>query len=275
MAGGAPGAGNGSQQDGIGSAAVFGNSTTAAGFAGIAVDGSGNVFVADWHMIRKVTPAGVVTTIPGSTSAGFVDGTGATARFNHPGGLAVDAAGNLLIVDSGNFAIRRIGLGGVVTTLSQGGGFVAGAASDGTALGVNASGPIAVDAAGNMLVAASSAVAKIGPTGVVADFAGLSQGFADGIGTAAKFYAPYDVSFDASGNLYVVDSFFAIRKVTPAAIVSTPVVANAFSSFAPGGASVPAGALVVPPGVSLYRALATPSGNFYLIVGCSLQRTGP
>lgn len=276
VAGGPPGAGNGTQQDGTGAAAVFGNSTNGAGFTGIAVDGSGNVFVADWHTIRKVTPAGVVITIAGSTSAGFVDGTGAAARFNHPSGIVVDAAGNLLVVDNGNGSIRRVSPGGVVTTLAQGGaGFVAGAATDGTALLVLADSGIAVDVAGDMFVATSSAVQTISPTGVLSNFAGSAQGFADGVGTAAKFYTPFDLSFDASGNLYVVDSFFAIRKVTPAALVTTPVVANAFTSSAPGGPAVPAGALVAAPGVSLYRALATQSGNFYLIVGCSLQRTGP
>ena len=86
---------------------------------------------------------------------------------------------------------------------------------------------------------------------------------------------PEDLSLDAAGNLYVVESAFALRKVTPAAVVTTPVVADQFTNAAPGGPAVPAGALVVPPGVNLRRALATPSGNFYLIVGCSLQKTGP
>jgi hypothetical protein len=278
LAGGAPGAGNGTQQDGTGSAAVFGGLNGNSGLAGVAVDGSGNVFVTDWHTIRKVTPAGVVTTIAGSTAAGFADGAGTAARFKFPRGMAFDGAGNLVVVDSGNFAIRRISPAGTVSTLAQGGaGFVAGAATNGTAQGVLATNGIAVDAAGNILVATTSPVGvqAISPAGALSDFAGSAQGFADGPGVAAKFYTTEDLSLDASGNLYVVDSFYAIRKVTPAALVSTPVVANAFTTSAPGSPPVPAGALVLAPGIGLYRALATPSGHFYLIVGCSLQKTGP
>jgi hypothetical protein len=276
-AGGAPGNGPGSEQDGTGSAAVFGGTRNA--LAGVAVDTSGNVFVGDWHAIRKVTPAGVVTTFAGATSTGFADGTGTAARFNSVSGLAFDGAGNLVVADSGNFAVRRISPAGVVTTLAQGGaGFVAGAASNGTALGVfSDGGGIVVNAAGNMLVASTSPVSiqSITPSGVASTLAGSTQGFADGVGSAAQFYALSDLSLDTSGNLYAIDSFWAIRRVTPAANVTTPVVAYAFTSYVPGSPPVPAGALVAPVGVSLYRALATPSGNFFLIVGCSLQRTGP
>ena len=279
LAGGAPGAGPTSEQDGTGSAAVFGNVNNGVALAGVAVDGSGNVFVADWNAIRKVTPAGVVTTFAGGTAGGFVDGTGNAARFLQASGLAFDTAGNLLVVDGGNNAIRRITPAGAVSTLAQtGAGFVAGAATNGTALGIATDrGGIAVTAAGTMFVGTGSpnGIASISPTGVVSGFAGAVQGFADGTGSAAKFYIVDDLSFDAAGNLYAVDHDFAIRKVTPAAVVTTPVVIFRFSDFSPGGAPAPAGALVAPAGVNLYRALATPSGNFYLIVGCSLQKTGP
>lgn len=277
MAGGAPGAGNGSQVNGTGSAAVFGGDNANSGLIGVTVDGSGNVFVIDWHMVRKVTPAGVVTTIAGSTTAGFLDGTGAAARFNHPHGIAFDSSGNLVVLDSSNFAIRRISAAGVVTTLAQGLGFVAGAATNGTALSVIGFNGIVVNAMGNMFVATSSpnGIQSVSPTGVLSDFAGSSQGFADGTGAAAKFYATEDLSFDAAGNLYVVDSAWAIRKITPAAVVTTPVVQNGFTNAVPGSPPVPAGALVVSSPASLYRAQATPSGNFYLAVGCSLQKTGP
>ena len=279
LAGGAPGAGPTAEQDGTGSAAVFGNVNTRVALAGVAVDGSGNVFVADWTAIRKVTPAGVVTTFAGGTAGGFVDGTGNAARFLQASGLAFDTAGNLLVVDGGNSAIRRITPAGAVSTLAQAGaGFVAGAATNGTALVIGSDlGGIAVTAAGTMFVGTRSpnGIASISPTGVVSDFAGAVQGFADGTGSAAKFYVVDDLSFDAAGNLYAVDNDLAIRKVTPAAVVTTPVVTFRFSDFSPGGAPAPAGALVAPAGVNLYRALATPSGNFYLIVGCSLQKTGP
>lgn len=276
LAGSAPGAGNGSQVDGTGPAAVFGGDNGNRGLAGMAVDGSGNVFVVDFNMVRKVTPAGVVTTIAGSTAPGFADGIGTAARFKSPRGLAFDPVGNLLVADSGNFAIRRIDPAGAVTTLAQNGaGFVAGAATNNTALLVITDNGIVVNAAGTVFVVDTGVVQAISPAGVLSTFAGQTYGFADGVGTAARFSNPEDLSLDAAGNLYVVESFFALRKVTPAAVVTTPVVADQFTNAAPGGPAVPAGALVVPPGVNLRRALATPSGNFYLIVGCSLQKTGP
>lgn len=85
----------------------------------VAVDGAGNVYVADRanHAIRKITPAGVVTTLAGNGSAGATDGAGPAARFSAPQGIAVDAAGNVYVADTGNRAVRRIAPDGVVSTL--------------------------------------------------------------------------------------------------------------------------------------------------------------
>jgi serine/threonine-protein kinase len=103
--------------DGTGSAARFN------GAGGAALDTSGNLYVADFNnnVIRKVTPGDVVTTFVGSTTAGYVDATGGAARFNGPVDVAIDAAGNLYVSDTGNQAIRKITPAGVVSTLAGGG----------------------------------------------------------------------------------------------------------------------------------------------------------
>jgi hypothetical protein len=101
--------------DGPGRLACFQNPN------GVAVDGEGNVYVADYgnDEIRKITPAGVVTTLAGvAGQAGSADGTGTAARFNGPWGLAVDSAGNIYVADSNNDDIRKITPAGVVTTLA-------------------------------------------------------------------------------------------------------------------------------------------------------------
>jgi hypothetical protein len=127
--------------------------------------GAGDVFVADHmsHTIRKITPAGVVTTFAGKAgSPGCADGPGADARFNSPSGVTVDAAGNLFVAGSAGHTIRKITPAGVVTTL---------AGSLGPPFGV------AVDGAGNVLVAdlGSHVVRKITPAGEVSTLVGVAS----------------------------------------------------------------------------------------------------
>ena len=124
FAGNTHGAGN---SDGTGAAASF-NEPYA-----VATDASGNVYVADSNnsTIRKITPAGVVTTLAGTAgTSGSADGTGAAARFSIPSGVATDASGNVYVTDNGNYTIRKITPAGEVTTLAGTagvGGFQAGA----------------------------------------------------------------------------------------------------------------------------------------------------
>jgi len=86
----------------------------------VATDGSGNVYVADSYnnLIRKITPAGVVTTLAGDPNGGYADGTNSAARFDYPNGVATDGSGNVYVADIGNNLIRKITPAGVVTTLA-------------------------------------------------------------------------------------------------------------------------------------------------------------
>jgi sugar lactone lactonase YvrE len=204
-------AGNRGSADGTGSTVRFNEPD------GVAVDNAGNLFVADtWNRaIRKVSPAGVVTTLVGKTRGlgGSADATGSAAGFSVPSGVAVDGAGNLFVADWGNHAIWRITPSGVVTTLAGSasndrvGGYADGKGS--TARFSHPSG-IAVDSAGNLFVADSgnSVVRKVTSAGVVTTIGGAVGviGWADGIGSSAHFYCPSGIAVDRAGNLYVADS---------------------------------------------------------------------
>jgi hypothetical protein len=206
--------------DGTNSAARFNNP------GDVAVDASGNVYVADTGnaTIRKITPSGVVTTLAGlARSGGSADGTGNSARFNMPYGVAVDGAGNVYVADTGNDKIRKITPGGVVTTLA--GGSVGSADGTGSAAQFSSdTRSVAVDGAGNVYVADTGnyTIRKITPGGVVTTLAGLagSSGIADGTGSAARFFAPNGVAADAAGNVYVADTY-TIRRVTHGGVVTT------------------------------------------------------
>jgi sugar lactone lactonase YvrE len=211
--------------DGTGSAARFRSPS------GVAVDSSGNLYVADAanHMIRKVTPAGVVTTLAGTARiSGSTDGTGSAARFNDPWGIAVDNLGNVYVADTFNHTIRQVTPAGVVTTLVGSAG--TSGSTDGTGSNARFNNPfgVAVDTSGYLYIAdtGNSTIRKVTPAGVVTTLAGTasSRGSTDGMGTSARFGfgGPQGVAVDSVGSVYVVDSGnHTIRKVTPAGMVTT------------------------------------------------------
>jgi Immunoglobulin domain/Pro-kumamolisin, activation domain/NHL repeat len=209
--------------DGTGSAAAFFDPSD------LAVDSSGNLYVADTNnqTIRKITPAGAVTTLAGLAGAkGTADGAGSAARFFRPMGIAIDSTGSLYVADSGNETIRKVSPAGNVTT------FAGQPNVDGTADGPAASASfmnpsdVTLDASGNLYVAdtANSTIRKITPAGIVSTLAGRANtaGHTDGDGSAALFYSPEGVAADSSGNVYVADTVNGtIRRVSPGGLVTT------------------------------------------------------
>jgi hypothetical protein len=203
---------------------------------GVALDSSGNLFIADTgnNLIRELTQAGTVTTIAGdvamTTNGGYMDGPGLQAQFDFPSGVAVDSSDNLYVADYYNDAIRKLTkaadlnfwqvstLGGT-TTFSDPWG-------------------VAVDAAANVYVAdtGNNEIRKITPDGTISTLAGsaptIDQIFAyydgiafpsqDGTGAGAGFFFPYGVAVDSLTNVYVTDTYDCeIRKVTPQGVVTT------------------------------------------------------
>jgi sugar lactone lactonase YvrE len=229
---------------GSGTAAYTNGTGTGASFnspSGVAVDASGNVYVADKlnHRIRQITSGGVVTTLAGSGTAGFANGTGAAAQFSSPTGVAVDASGNVTVADQGNQRIRQITPGGVVTTLA-GSGTAGFANGTGTAAQFNYPFGVAVDASGNVFVGDQNnhRIRQITSAGVVTTLAGTgTAGYLEGAGVSAQFNYPYGVAVDPSGNVYVADYYnYRIRLITPAGMVST-LAGKGTPSFSDGAAS--------------------------------------
>ena len=265
-------AGSYGSTDGTGADARFQNPY------GVAVDGDGNLYVTERenHTIRKVTPAGVVTTFAGSAgSYGSTDGTGAAARFWQPRGVAVDGDGNVYVADTANHTIRKITPAGVVTTLAGTAGSYGSTDGTGAAASFNSPWGMAVDGDGNLFVADTSnhAIRKVTPAGEVTTLAGSagSSGSADGTGAAASFSQPAGVAVDGDGNLYVTDAGNrTIRKVTPAGEVTT-LAGSAGSSGSVNGIG-PAARFSFPTGV-----VVDGDGNLYVIdnSGSTIRKVTP
>ncbi len=237
--------------------------------AQVVLDASGNIFIADAenHRIRKVSTSGTITTVAGADSAGFSgDGSAATnARLNGPYGLAVDATGNVFIADYYNNRIRKVNTSGVIRTIAGTG--TAGYSGDGSAAtGAKLNGPcgVAVDAAGNVYIADinNGRIRKVSTSGVITTVAGVGTFGNSGDGgqaTNAQIATPYGVSLDASGNIYIVDYFYAVvRKVSPSGVI-TRVAGIGTAGYSGDGAAATSAALRNP----LYVA-ADNSGNLFI-----------
>jgi hypothetical protein len=209
---------------------VDGNGTTAR-FARprvLEIDASGDIIVLDQlnHAIRKISASGNVTTIAGNGTQGYMDGTGSSARFASPTGLAISSNGDYFVGETSNGTIRRVTPAGLVTTFAGTAGLFGTADGTGSAARFGAIRGMDFDSNGDLYVADvnNHNIRKITPGGVVTTFAGMSgvSGHQDGNVSSAKFNGPFDLVFDENDNLYVIEFFGAtVRKITPSGVVST------------------------------------------------------
>ncbi|MFF8868394.1 NHL repeat-containing protein [Streptomyces sp. NPDC015139] len=236
---------------------------------GVAVDGAGNLYIADRsnHRVRKVTPDGTITTVAGNGQAGFVSdgGPAAATGLNTPYGMAVDAAGNLYIADRNNHRVRKVTPDGTITTVAGNGqpGFV----SDGgpaAATKLHYPNAVAVDRSGNLYIADSynHRVRKVAPDGIITTVAGNGQaGFVSdgGPAVATRLRYPWGVTVDEDGNLYICDRFnHRVRKVTPDGVITT-VAGNGIAGYVADGGPAVATSLHYPATVAVDGA-----GNLYI-----------
>jgi CSLREA domain-containing protein len=205
---------------------------------GVAVDGAGNLFIADTlsHHVRKVAAAtDIITTVAGTDSCCFSgDGGPATsAGLNAPEGVAVDAAGNIFIADTGYHRVRRVDAATRVITTVAGTGTRGFSGDGGPATSASLDQPfgVAVDAAGNLFISdySNARIRKVdAATGLITTVAGSGPTGYDGgsfagdggLATSASLFPPSGVAVDAAGNLFIADAGNnRIRKVAGVAAV--------------------------------------------------------
>ena len=231
----------------------------------VAVDPSGNLFIADFNnnRIRKVTSAGIITSLP------------ANYTFNGPSGVALDATGNLYIADRFNNLIQRLSTSGTATAVA-GNGTVHFSGDGGAAVNalLNNVTSVAVDALGNLFIADSvnARVREVTPNGTISTFAGGGFAFlSDGEqATNARLVTPQGLAFDSAGNLYIADAGdHRVRKVSPGGIITT-VAGNGTAGVSGDGGPAINAQLIAPSSVA-----ADGSGNVYIVSQGALATPGP
>ena len=235
---------------------------------GVAVDSSGNVYIADTgnSLVEKVTPAGTLSVVAGivRSSGPPTAGAATSSELDQPGGVAVDGTGDIYIADSSNSVVEKVTPTG---TLSIFAGIVAsyGAPTAGaaTSSSLNTPNGVAVDGSGNVYIADTdnSVVEKVTPTGTLSIFAGVVASYGAptaGAATSSTLDYPYGVAVDSSGNVYIADLYNAeVEKVTASGTLS--IFAGTGSQAAPTAGTATNSPLNTPVGVAVDS-----SGNVYI-----------
>ena len=211
---------------------------------GVAVDGRGNLYIADpqANTVRKVSPGGTITTFAGGMldKVGFSGDGGpvTSAKVNGPWGVAVDGKGNVYIADTLNFRVRKVSPSGTITTIAGTGksGF---SGDGGPATSAQLASPhgVAVDKKGNLYIAdfVNNRVRKVSPSGRITTIAGTGKSGYSGDGgpaTSAQLFFPVGVAVDRRGNVYIADSSSRVRMVNSRGTITT-VAGNGTSGGTP------------------------------------------
>ncbi|MBI3939488.1 MAG: SMP-30/gluconolactonase/LRE family protein [Acidobacteria bacterium] len=236
---------------------------------GVAVDSLGDLYIADTfnNRIRRVTPGGVIDTIAGDGSPSFSgDGNLAVlAQLNSPQGLVLDSAGNLYIADTGNHRIRRITTDGVISTIAGNGtGGFGGDGGQATAAQLDTPIDVAVDDSGNVYIADSNnnRIRKMASDGSITTLAGTGlPGFSGdgGPATAARLNDPYGVAVDASGSIYIADTFNNSVRVISADLVIRTAAGNGAGGIDGDGGPAVLAQFGIPQGIAVDSG-----GNLYI-----------
>lgn len=231
----------------------------------LAVDGSGNLFIADLGngRVRKVSPDGIITTMAGGGTNYPGDNAPALDARLAPRGLALDSLGHLFIADADNNRIWAVGTNGIITLRAGNGtnGF-SGDAGPATNASLNAPRDVAVDGLGNLFIADSgnNRIREVATNGIITTVAGGGYGFGDGHpATWVPLNDPWAVALDGSGNLFIADFFDnLVRKVETNGII-TSVAGNGLQGYSGDGGWATGAELNGPAALAL-----SPSGNLFI-----------
>ncbi|MGP8217623.1 MAG: T9SS type A sorting domain-containing protein [Bacteroidia bacterium] len=212
-----------------------GGAATAAelhGATNVKVDASGNIYIGDYYnnCIRKVNTSGIISTVVGNGIPGYSgDGGQATAaEIDRPHDIAIDASGDLYIVDVNNSCIRKVNTSGIISTFAGNGiGGYSGDGGQATAAELDVPLSVALDASGNLYITDkfNNAIRKVNTSGVISTFAGNGTAGYNGDGiqaTSAEINAPWGIALDAAGNVYIGDDLNnRIRKINTSGTITT------------------------------------------------------